>query len=76
MWKILAKVDDARLGRAVAGLVMRALVVEEVERREKEVCALVVSSGKRGMKEYDVGIRDQQVNCSFILTLINSGVSQ
>ena len=66
MRKILAKVDDGRLGRAVAGLVTRALVVQEVKRREKEVCALVVSYGKKGTREFGVCIRGRQVFCSCI----------
>ena len=64
MRKVLAKVDDARLGRAIAGLVTRALEVEKVTRREKEICALVVSKGKRGVKEYGVCIKGRQVSCS------------
>lgn len=64
MRKVLAKVDDARLGRAIAGLVTQSLVVREVTRREKETCALVVSNGKRGVKEYGVCIKGRQVSCS------------
>lgn len=64
MRRILAKVEDGRSGRAVAGLVTRALVVQEVKRREKEVCALVVSHGKKGTREFGVCIRGRQVFCS------------
>lgn len=52
MRKLLAKVDDGRLGRAVAGLVTQTLVVQEIARREKEICALVVSRGKTGTREF------------------------
>jgi uncharacterized Zn finger protein len=64
MKKILAKVDDGRLGRAVAGLVTRGLVVQEIKRREKELCAMVVSYGKKGTREFGVCIRGRQVFCS------------
>jgi uncharacterized Zn finger protein len=64
MRKVLAKVDDGRFGRAVAGLVTRALVVKEITHREKEVCAVVVSYGKMGTREFGVCIRGQQVFCS------------
>ncbi|MEA5024596.1 hypothetical protein [Desulfitobacterium hafniense] len=43
MRKVLDKVDDRRFGRAVEGLVTRALVVKAITHREKEVCAVVVS---------------------------------
>jgi len=52
--KILAKVDDGRLGRAVAGLVRRELVVEDVARDGGETRAAVRSIGKRGVKVYSV----------------------
>jgi hypothetical protein len=52
------------LGGAVAGLVTRALVVQEVKRREKEVCVLVVSHGKKGIREFGVCLRGRQVFCS------------
>lgn len=64
MRKILAKVDDGRLGRAVAGLVTRSLVVREITHREREICALVVSYGKMGTREFGVCIRGHQVFCS------------
>ena len=54
MRKILAKVDAARLGGAIAGLVTRALVVERVD---GEVRAKVRSFGKRGVKAYMVGLK-------------------
>lgn len=57
MRKVLAKVDDARLGRAVAGLVRRELVVEDVRREGGVVRAKVRSIGKRGEKVYRVGIK-------------------
>ncbi len=64
MRKVLAKVEEGRLGRAVAGFVTRALVVQEIKRREKEVCALVVSNGRKGTREFGVCIRGRQVFCS------------
>ena len=64
MRRILAKVDDGRLGRAIAGLVTRALVVQEIKHREKEICAVVVSNGKTGTREFGVCIRGRQVFCS------------
>lgn len=57
MRKVLAKVDDARLGRAIAGFVTRALVVERVEREGGAVRAVVRSTGKRGEKVYKVGVK-------------------
>ncbi len=57
MRKILAKVDEARLGRAIAGLVTRALVVERVERVDGGVRAKICSFGKRGVKVYMVGLK-------------------
>ena len=64
MRKILAKVDDGRLGRAIAGSISRALVVREIMHREKEICAVVVSYGKMGTREFGVCIRGRQVFCS------------
>lgn len=64
MRRVLAKVDDARLGRAIAGLVTRVLSVEDVVRRDKEVCVLVRSSGKTGVREFGVCIKGRQVSCS------------
>ena len=64
MRKVLRRVDDARLGRALAGLAMRVLSVEDVVRRDNEVCVLVRSSGKTGVREFGVCIRGQQVSCS------------
>ena len=64
MRRILTRVDDGRLGRAIAGLVTRGLVVQEIKRREKEICALVVSYGKTGSREFGVCIRGRQVFCS------------
>lgn len=64
MRKVLRRVDDGRLGRAIAGLVARALSVEDVVRRDKEVCVLVRSSGKTGVREFGVCIRGRQVSCS------------
>ncbi len=64
MRKLLGRVDDGRLGRAIAGLVTRALSVEDVVRRDNEVCVLVRSSGKTGVKEFGVCIRGRQVSCS------------
>lgn len=54
---ILARVDEARLGRAVAGLVQRSLVVEVVVRDGGEVRARVRSFGVRGEKVCSVGIK-------------------
>lgn len=54
MRKILAKVDESRLGRAVAGLVRRELIVEDVVRDGGEIRAAVRSIGKRGVKVYSV----------------------
>lgn len=53
---ILAKVDDARLGRAVSGLVQRSLVVENVMRDGRKIRAKVRSVGTRGERIYSVGI--------------------
>lgn len=64
MRKVLRRVDDARLGRALAGLAMRVLSVEDVVRRDREVCVLVRSSGKTGVREFGVCIRGRQVSCS------------
>lgn len=64
MRKVLAKVDDARLGRAVAGLVTHTLLVDRVVREEKEVRAQVLSMGKQGVRAYGVCIRGRQVFCS------------
>lgn len=68
MRKILAKVDDARLGRAIAGLVQHTLVVEHVVRDGGVVRAKVHSRGARGEKIYGVGItvvgRGHGVFCS------------
>ncbi|MGI6491376.1 MAG: SWIM zinc finger family protein [Pelotomaculum sp.] len=65
---ILARVDEGRLGRAVAGLVQRSLVVEDVVRDGGEVRAKVRSSGVRGVQVYGVGItvvgRGHGVFCS------------
>ena len=54
---ILARVDEARLGRAVAGLVRRELQVVDVVRTGGELRAEVRSVGKRGQKVYVVGIK-------------------
>lgn len=64
MRKVLSKVDDGRFGRAVAGLVTLTLVVKEITHRKRKVCALVVSYGKKGTREFGVCIRGQQVFCS------------
>jgi len=64
--KVLRRVDDDRLGRALAGLDMRVLSVENVVRRDNEVCVLVRSSGKTGVREFGVCIRGRQVRCSCI----------
>ena len=64
MRKTLAKVDDGRLGRAIAGLITGALKVERVVRREREICAEIVSTGKRGTKRYGVAIAGRRVFCS------------
>ena len=50
MRRILAKVDDGRLGRAVAGLVTRRLVVQEIKRREKS-SLYILYTGKNGKWE-------------------------
>jgi uncharacterized Zn finger protein len=66
--KVLARVDDARLGRAVAGLVHRELLVENVVRDGGEVRASVLSIGDRGTKVFGVGLtvvgRGHGVFCS------------
>ena len=83
--KILAKVDDARLGRAIAGLVRHELVVQNVRRDGGEVRAEVVSRGKRGKQVYGVAFhvvgrghiafcscadrRERGVNCKHIAVL-------
>jgi len=54
---VLRRVDDGRLGRAIAGLVTRGLSVEDVVRRDKEVYVLVRSSGKTGVREFGMCIR-------------------
>ncbi|MDF9408231.1 MAG: hypothetical protein A4E52_00119 [Pelotomaculum sp. PtaB.Bin013] len=68
MRKILVKVDDGRLGRAVAGLVQRSLVVEDVVRDSGEIRAKVRSIGKRGVRVYSVAFsivgRGHAVFCS------------
>ena len=51
--------DDGRLGRAVAGLVVRRVV-----RREKELVAEVVSRGARGERVYGVAISRRRWFCS------------
>jgi len=65
---ILARVDEARLGRAVAGLVRRELEVVEVVRDGGTLRAAVRSVGKRGVQVYGVGItvvgRGHGVSCS------------
>jgi uncharacterized Zn finger protein len=68
MRRVLARVDDARLGRAVAGLVRQSLVVERVIRGESEVRSQVRSFGKRGVQVFSVAFaragRGWQVFCS------------
>jgi len=64
MRRILAKVDDGRFGRAVAGLVTGTLVVECVARGEKEIVADVCSVGKTGSRAYTVLLRGRQVFCT------------
>lgn len=68
MRKVLARVDDARLGRAIAGLVQHTLIVEHIVRDGGMVRARVRSSGARGVKFYGVGItvvgRGHGVFCS------------
>lgn len=68
MKKILVKVDEARLGRAVAGLVRRELQVVDVVREGGTVRAQVRSTGKRGVQVYGVGItvvgRGHGVSCN------------
>lgn len=59
MRKVLAKVDDARLGRAVAGLLDGSLKVVDVQRGQG-VSARV--KGTRG--EYTVYIEGKRVHCS------------
>lgn len=54
MRKILAKVDDARLGRAIAGMVRRELVVRKPQREVGSIRAQVVSVGKRSEQVYGV----------------------
>lgn len=56
MRRLLGKVEDGRLGRAIAGLVTRQLVVSRVVRREKETVAEVFSVGARGERVYGCGI--------------------
>jgi len=66
--KVLARVDDARFGRALAGLVQRSLVVEDVLRIDGKVRAKVRSTGVRGSHVYVVAItvvgRGHGVFCS------------
>ncbi len=68
MRNILARVDAGRLGRAIAGLVQRSLIVEHVVREGGSVRAKVRCSGARGEKVYGVGItvvgRGHSVFCS------------
>ena len=65
---ILARVDEARLGRAVAGLVQRSLQVVDVVRVGGAVRAEVRSVGKRGVQVYRVSVvvvgRGHGVSCS------------
>ncbi len=65
---ILARVDEGRLGRAVAGLVQRSLVVEEVVRDGGSIRARVRSTGVRGVRVHSVGLmvvgRGHGVFCS------------
>lgn len=59
MRKVLKKVDDARLGRAVAGMLDGSLKVVDVK-RVKGISGIVV--GTRG--KYTVYIEGRQVYCS------------
>jgi uncharacterized Zn finger protein len=65
---ILARVDEGRLGRAVAGLVQRSLVVEDVLRDGGSIRARVRSTGVRGERVHSVGLtvvgRGHGVFCS------------
>lgn len=60
MRKILAKVDDARLGRAVAGLMDGSIKVVDVQRDEHGISALL--EGTRD--EFTVYIEGKRVHCS------------
>ena len=68
MRKVLVRMDDARLGRAIAGLVQHTLVVEHVVRDGGVVRARVRTTGARGVKFNGVGItvvgRGHGVFCS------------
>ena len=60
MRKILAKVDDARLGRAVAGLLDGSIKVIDVQRDDRGTRARI-----RGTRdEFTVYIEGKQVYCS------------
>lgn len=60
MRKILAKVDDARLGRAIAGLMDGSIQVIDVQRDEVGTRARV-----RGTRDkFTVYIEGKQVHCS------------
>ena len=61
MRKILAKVDDARLGRAVAGLLDGKLKVVDVQRGEHGVSARILGT----CDEYAVYIEGRRVYCSY-----------
>lgn len=61
---IIARVDDGRLGSAVAGMVTRQLVVSDVTRRDGEVAAEIVSSGSSGRRVYGVTIGLRFATCS------------
>jgi len=50
----LVKVDDARLGRALAGLVQRSLVVENVVRYGGEIRAKVRSTDVQGVRVHSI----------------------
>lgn len=60
MRKILAKVDDARLGRAVAGLLDGSIKVVNVQHGEQCVSARI----KGTRYEYTVYIEGRRVHCS------------
>lgn len=60
MIKILSKVDDARLGRAVAGLLDGSIKVVDVQRDEQGTRARIWGT----RDEFTVYIEGKQVHCS------------
>lgn len=60
MRKILAKIDDARLGRAVAGLLDGSIKVADVQRGEQGISARI----KGTRDEFTVYIEGKRAYCS------------